>query len=97
MNSAVETSSGGERGHDEQLCSAFRRSRADPGRRRAAAGGWLPWLSLGTGVVLAIVGGDCSRVDRLRRLSPHDSLTVLGGAVNVTGLLAYAAYGLRSR
>jgi cytochrome c biogenesis protein CcdA len=41
----------------------------------AAVGGWLPWLSLGTGVLLAIVGGDCSRGDRLRRLPLNASLT----------------------
>jgi cytochrome c biogenesis protein CcdA len=60
----------------------------------AAVGGWLPWVSLGTGVVLAVVGGrllagGCVEAPGAVLLADR-----LGGVANRTGLVAYAAYGL---
>ena len=49
----------------------------------AAAADWLPWLSLSTGVLLAILGG---------RLLAGGAVTAVAAARN--SLLAYAAYGL---
>ncbi len=60
----------------------------------AAVGGWLPWLSLGTGVVLAIVGGRLLAGGSVEAPGAERLADRLGGAVNRTGLLAYAAYGL---
>ena len=60
----------------------------------AAAGGWLPWLSLSTGVLLAVAGGrllagGSVAAPRAERLADR-----LGGAAAGSGLLAYAVYGL---
>ncbi len=60
----------------------------------AAVGGWLPWLSLGTGVVLAIVGGRLLAGGSVVAPGAERLADRLGGAVNRTGPLAYAAYGL---
>jgi len=60
----------------------------------AAVGGWLPWLSLGTGVVLAILGGRLLAGGSVEAPGAERLADRLGGAVNRTGLLAYAAYGL---
>jgi cytochrome c biogenesis protein CcdA len=60
----------------------------------AAIGGWLPWLSLGTGVVLAIVGGRLLAGGSVEAPAAQRLADRLGGAVNRTGLVAYAAYGL---
>ena len=60
----------------------------------AAVGGWLPWLSLGTGVVLAILGGRLLAGGSVEAPGAERLADRLGGAVNRTGRLAYAAYGL---
>jgi len=60
----------------------------------AALGGWLPWLSLGTGVVLAIVGGRLLAGGSVEASGAEVLADRLGGAVKRTGLLAYGAYGL---
>ena len=60
----------------------------------AAVGGWLPWLSLGTGVVLAMLGGRLLAGGSVEAPGAERLADRLGGAVNRTGLLAYAAYGL---
>jgi cytochrome c biogenesis protein CcdA len=60
----------------------------------AAMGGVLPWLSLGTGVVMAIVGGRLLAGGSLDAPAAERLADRLGGAANRTGLLAYAAYGL---
>ena len=60
----------------------------------AAVGGWLPWLSLGTGVALAILGGRLLAGGSVEAPGAERLADRLGGAVNRTGLLAYAAYGL---
>jgi cytochrome c-type biogenesis protein len=60
----------------------------------AAAGGWLPWLSLGTGVVLAIAGGRLLAGGSVEASGAERLADRLGGAVNRTGLLGYGAYGL---
>ena len=60
----------------------------------AAVGGWLPWVSLATGVVLAIAGGRLLAGGSLDAPAAERLADRLGGAANRTGLLAYAAYGL---
>jgi len=60
----------------------------------AAGGGWLPWVSLATGVVLAIAGGRLLAGGSLDAPAAERLADRLGGAANRTGLLAYAAYGL---
>jgi cytochrome c-type biogenesis protein len=57
-------------------------------------GGWLPWLSLGTGVVLAMVGGRLLAGTSVEASGAEHLADRLGGAVNRTALLAYGAYGL---
>ena len=60
----------------------------------AAVGGWLAWVSLATGVVLAIAGGRLLAGGSLDAPAAERLADRLGGAANRTGLLAYAAYGL---
>ena len=60
----------------------------------AAVGGWLVWVSLATGVVLAIAGGRLLAGGSLDAPAAERLADRLGGAANRTGLLAYAAYGL---
>jgi cytochrome c biogenesis protein CcdA len=60
----------------------------------AAVGGWLPWISLATGVVLAIAGGRILAGGSLDATPAESLADRLGGAANRTGLVAYAAYGL---
>jgi cytochrome c biogenesis protein CcdA len=60
----------------------------------AAVGGWLPWVSLTMGVVLAIAGGRLLAGASLEAPAAERLANRLGGAANRTGLLAYAAYGL---
>jgi cytochrome c biogenesis protein CcdA len=57
-------------------------------------GGWLPWLSLGTGVVLAIAGGRLLAGGSIEAPVAERLADRLGSAANRTGVLAYAAYGL---
>ena len=60
----------------------------------AAVGGWLPWVSLATGVVLAVAGGRLL-AGRSLDAPPAERLAGrLGGAASRTGMVAYAAYGL---
>jgi cytochrome c biogenesis protein CcdA len=60
----------------------------------AAAADWLPWLSLSTGVLLAIVGGWLLAGGSVSATAAERLADRLGGAAARTGLLAYAAYGL---
>jgi cytochrome c-type biogenesis protein len=60
----------------------------------AAVGGWLPWVSLATGVVLAIAGGRLLAGGSLEAPVAERIADRLGGAASRTGLVAYAAYGL---
>ena len=60
----------------------------------AAAGGWLPWLSLSTGVLLAIAGGRLLAGGSVAAPPAERLADRLSGAAARTGLLAYAAYGL---
>jgi cytochrome c biogenesis protein CcdA len=60
----------------------------------AAVGGWLPWLSLATGVVLAIAGGRLLAGGSIDAASAERLADRFGAAANRTGVLAYAAYGL---
>src|SRR5918912_3401589 len=60
----------------------------------AAAGGGLPWLSLSTGVLLALAGGRLLAGGSVAALPAERLANRLGGAGDRTGLLAYAAYGL---
>src|SRR5258708_38371374 len=60
----------------------------------AAVGGWLPWVSLTTGGVLAIAGGRLLAGASLEAPAGERLAGRLGGAANGTGVLAYAAYGL---
>jgi cytochrome c biogenesis protein CcdA len=60
----------------------------------ATAGGWLPWVSLATGVALAIAGGRLLAGGTLEAPPAERLADRLGGAANRTGLLAFAAYGL---
>src|SRR6266700_3070009 len=58
----------------------------------AAGGGWLPWLSLGTGVVLTIAGGRLLAGGFIGAPAADRLADRLGGAANRSGLLAYVAY-----
>jgi len=60
----------------------------------AAVGGWLPWVSLATGVVLAIAGGRLLAGGSLDAPPAERLADRCGGAASRTGLVAYAAYGL---
>jgi cytochrome c biogenesis protein CcdA len=60
----------------------------------AAAGGWLPWLSLSTGVLLAVAGGRWLAGGPVAAPPAERLADRLAGAATRTGLLAYAAYGL---
>jgi cytochrome c biogenesis protein CcdA len=60
----------------------------------AAAGGWLPWLSLSTGVLLAIAGGRLLAGETIAATGAERLADRLGGAAGRTGVLGYAAYGL---
>jgi len=60
----------------------------------AAVGGWLPWVSLATGVVLAIAGGRLLAGGSLDAPPAERLANRLGGAASRTGLVGYAAYGL---
>jgi cytochrome c biogenesis protein CcdA len=60
----------------------------------AAVGGWLPWLSIGTGVVLVIAGGRLLTGGSLGAPVTERLADRLGAGAGGTGLLAYAAYGL---
>jgi cytochrome c-type biogenesis protein len=59
----------------------------------AAAGGWLPWLSLSTGVLLPIAGGRLLAGGTIAAPTAERLADRLGGAAGRTGLPAYAAYG----
>jgi cytochrome c-type biogenesis protein len=59
-----------------------------------AAGSWLPWLSLGTGVVLAVAGGQLLAGGSVGATPAERLADRLGGAAKRRGLVAYAAYGL---
>ena len=59
-----------------------------------ALGGWLPWVSLGTGVVLAIAGGRLLAGGSFEAPAAERLADRLGGMANRAGLVAYAAYGL---
>jgi cytochrome c biogenesis protein CcdA len=58
------------------------------------AGGWLPWLSLGTGVALALAGGRLLAGGSLDAPAAERLGDRFGGVANRPGYLAYAAYGL---
>jgi cytochrome c-type biogenesis protein len=60
----------------------------------ASAGGWLPWVSLSTGVMLAIAAGRLLAGGSVAAPSAERLATRLGSAATSTGLVAYAAYGL---
>jgi cytochrome c biogenesis protein CcdA len=60
----------------------------------AAIGGWLPWLSLATGVVLAVAGGRLLAGGAIDAPSAEHLADRFGSRANRTGLMAYAAYGL---
>ena len=60
----------------------------------AAAGDWLPWLSLSTGVLLAIAGGRLLAGASVGAPPAERLADCLGGAARRSGLLGYAAYGL---
>src|SRR5919202_646548 len=60
----------------------------------AAAGGWLPWLSLSTGVLLALAGGRLLAGGSVAAPTAERLADGLGGTAARAGLLAYAAYGL---
>jgi cytochrome c biogenesis protein CcdA len=60
----------------------------------AAAGDWLPWLSLSTGMLLALAGGRLLAGGSVAALPAERLADRLGGRAAGTGLPAYAAYGL---
>ena len=60
----------------------------------AAVGGWLPWLSLSTGVLLAVAGGRLLAGGSIAAPPAKRLADRLGDAATRSGLLAYAAYGL---
>lgn len=60
----------------------------------AAAGGWLPWLSLSTGVLLALAGGRLLAGGSVAATGAERLADRLGSTAVRGGLLAYAAYGL---
>ncbi len=64
------------------------------GAAGAAVGDLLPWLSLGTGVLLAVTGGRLLAGGSLDAAPAERMADRLGGAATRTGLFAYAAYGL---
>jgi len=60
----------------------------------AAVGGWLPWVSVATGVALAVAGGRLLAGGSLDAPAAERLADRLGGAASRMGLVAYAAYGL---
>jgi cytochrome c-type biogenesis protein len=59
-----------------------------------AAGQWLPWISMTTGVVLAVVGGRLLAGGSLSGPAAERLADRLGPVAQRTGLLGYAAYGV---
>jgi len=64
------------------------------GAMGAAAADWLPWLSLSTGVLLAILGGRLLAGGAVTAVAAERLADRLGGIAAQNSLLAYAAYGL---
>jgi cytochrome c-type biogenesis protein len=60
----------------------------------AAAGDWLPWLSLSTGVLLAIAGGRLLAGASVAATGAERLADTVGTSAAQTGLAGYAAYGL---
>ena len=60
----------------------------------AAAGQWLPWLSIATGVLLAVAGGRLLAGASIGAPAAERLADRLGPAARGIGLRAYAAYGV---